>query len=547
LPLALSPDGGWLAYVAKGESGTRLVKRRLDSLEIEEIPRTEHSSSPFFSPGGRWLGFGVPLSESTGEPKLRKVPLAGGAPVDLCRVENLVLAHWQEDGSIIFGAIPPAGIYRVSDRGGDPLPITLPDYESGEWYRLGPQLLPGDKGLLLVVGRAEGPALGVLSLNNDELRILVEGVFAGRYVPSGHIVYPQEGKLIALPFDAHTLAVTGEPVDITEPGMGVGERDPFEWAFSLDGTMVYAPITTGLTGGRELVWQGRDGAEQPIGFPAPPLNDGVSLSPDGRRLASGSIDPGTLNWDVRIYDLESGASTRVTFSPAVDATPGWTPDGQRIVFASQRTGSQNLFWKDVHGTGEIERLTHSDYNQFPSSWSPDGTTLFFSERGHPELHSQIGALHLDEDPPTVEYLLDSPFNEYAPAISPDGRWLAYASDETGEMQIWVRPHPAMDRKWPVSIDGGQWPGWSPQGRSIVFHRPGTTKLMEAKIRTEPEFSVGRPRVVLDDPHLLSWHGMSTDGERFLVVKAPPEEKVTELIVVENWFEVLRQKAPPRRN
>jgi Tol biopolymer transport system component len=387
----------------------------------------------------------------------------------------------------------------------------------------------------------------VLRLDSGELRILAEGVFSGRYVPSGHIVYPQGGRLIALPFDVATLSTTGDPVDVTEPGMGNEDRDPYQWGFSLAGTLVYAPVKTGFSEGRELMWKDYDGNEEPLRFPAPPRGSWVRVSPDGKRLASSLLDPVSMNHDVWIHDLESGTSTRLTFDPGVDGSPVWTPDGQRIVFPSDRGGSPNLYWKDAYGVGDIERLTESQFQQTPRSWSRDGAVLLYDERGDPDLKVELWALYLDEDPPRPSPLMPSPFEEIRPALSPDGGWLAYTSNRTGTWQVWVSPFPAMDRQWPVSVHGGDGPRWHPQGGALYF-TDLEGRLMEVKVRTEPEFSASRARVVFDDPRTPQpWgYDITPDGERFLLVRTQPQDPITELIVVENWFEVLKQKAPPGR-
>jgi serine/threonine-protein kinase len=544
--LALSPDGTWLVYVAKGASEYHLMRRRLDSLEAEPIAGTVTSQyefgAPFFSPDSRWLGF-------TANSFLKKVNLAGGLPEDLCKARFNVNAAWQDDGFVVYSSIEPIGIYRVPEEGGVPQPVTLPDRDAGEGFRGLPEPLPGGKGMLLTVFRAAGIAgrrLAVLDLDSHELRILADRVPFGRYAPTGHVVYPQQGRLMAMPFDVDTLTATGEPVEVTEPGMGVGGRDPLEWAFSNDGTLVYAQVRTDLYLDRSLVLVDRDGRETPAGFPAPAPDNWALLSPDGRRLASSFIDDRSGEWDVWVYDLETGGSTRITDTPGLDGNPLWAPDGERLVFASSRAGPVNLFWIDAHGGRAAERLTESEYSQYPWSWSHDGKVLFYVEQGDPDSGADLWTLSFEEDPPQAMPLLQSPYDEHRPAISPDGRWLAYISGETGTSQIWMQPFPAMDRKWPVSIDGGRIPVWHPRGDSIFFFDL-EGRLMEARVQTQPTLSVERPGVVLDG----TWGrwpnfqlDITPDGERFLLVKAPPQEDITELIVVENWFEVLKRKAPP---
>jgi serine/threonine-protein kinase len=546
--LALSPDGELLVYVARREFGHQLVKRRLDSLEAQPIAGTEHSGrvlgAPFFSPDGRWLGFAA-------FPFLKRINLAGELPEDLCQARYAVSANWQDNGTILFASAEPAGIYRVPEQGGTPAPITVPDFDAGEAMRLFPEPLPGGKGMLLTILRAMGIAgrsVAVLDLKNDELRILTDRAPWGRYAPTGHVLYPHRGRLMALPFDVDTLTAAGDPVEVTEPGMGVGGRDPLEWAFSNAGTLVYAPVETDLFKERRLVLVDREGGESPVGVPPPAHLSLARLSPDGRRLASEVVDDQSVQRDVWVYDLETGARRRVTFDPAQDGSAIWTLDGERLVFSSARTGPLNLYWIDAHGGGEAERLTESEYDQYPLSFAPDGKVLFYCEYGRPDSGADLWTLSFEGDSPVARPLLETPYEEYYPSISPDGGWLAYRSDETGTFQIVVQPYPAMDREWPVSIAGGDLPVWHPQGDSLFFFDL-EGRLMEARVRTEPTFSVDRPRVVLD----VTWGrhpniqlDVMPDGDRFLLLKPPPQEDITELIVVENWFEVLTQKAPPGR-
>jgi serine/threonine-protein kinase len=546
--LALSPDGIWLVYVARGQSQYRLMRRRLDSLESEVVAGTENPQyefgAPFFSPDGHWLGFEA-------FPFLKKVNLAGGLPENLCQARYVVSSAWREDGAIVFGSWVPRGVYWVPEDGGTPQEVTLPDRDGGEVFRGFPEPLPGGKGMLLTVYRAMGMAgrkLAVLDLDSHELRILADRVPFGRYAPTGHIVFPQQGRLMAMPFDVDTLSATGEPVEVTEPGMGVRGRDPLEWTFSNDGTLVYAQVRTDQYRDRSLVWVDRGGRETPAGFPAPFPDSRGRLSPDRRRLASGHIDDESGEFDVWIHDLETGGSTRITDTQGSDSNPLWTPDGERIVFASARAGPPNLYWIAAHGRGDAERLIESEYSQYPWTWSPDGKTLFYGEMGHPGSGADLWVLSFEEEPPRAMPLLRSRHEEYCPAISPAGRWLAYSSSETLTQQIWIQPYPAMDRKWPISIDGGRNPVWHPRGDSIFFFDL-EGRLMEARVQTQPTFSVKRPRVVLDDlwgayPNFQL--DVTPDGERFLLVKTPPQEDITELIVVENWFEVLKRKAPPGR-
>jgi len=255
------------------------------------------------------------------------------------------------------------------------------------------------------------------------------------------------------------------------------------------------------------------------------------------------------NQDIWIYDLARGTSSRLTFDPASDQAPLWTPDGERVVFSSSREGG-GLFWKAADGTGQVERLTTSASPQFPEAFSPDGMRLVFRE-GSPQWDLYVLSM---EGEPTSKPLLQTPFNETASAISPDGRWIAYTSDESGLFQVYVRPFPNVDDgKWQISTDGGQEPLlWGPESRELFYGHPSGDRIMVVAVEADPAFSAENPRVLLtvdyvDRATTFPSFDISPDGERFLVVKEIGRiEEVsgpTELIVVENWFEELRRLAP----
>ncbi|MDA2937576.1 protein kinase, partial [Acidobacteria bacterium AH-259-A15] len=404
--VAFSPDDKHLIYSANQQ----LYLRVLDQLEARPIHGTEDGGgrSPFFSPDGQWVGF-----YAGGQ--LKKVSISGGAPVTLCEASNPYGASWGPDDTILFGQ-GPEGIWQVSGAGGTKEVLISLDSTKKESAH-GPQILPGGKAVLFTLG--SGPSwddaqIVVQSLETGERQVLISGGRDARYLPTGHLLYAREGTLLALPFDVARLEVTGGPVPLIE---GIRQANPdvtgvAHFSFSGLGSLVYVP-DIGAETKHTLVWVDRQGQEEPLA--AEPRRYGnPQLSPDGARLAIRVTESG--NTDVWIYELARETLTRLTFDPAFDTAPLWTPDGRRVVFGSTRGGGQpNLFWKAADGTGQVERLTTSPNRHLPYSFSPDGKRLVFYERWDLHVLSMEGE-------PTSQPLFQTQFAEGGVAISPDGRW-----------------------------------------------------------------------------------------------------------------------------
>ncbi len=312
-----------------------------------------------------------------------------------------------------------------------------------------------------------------------------------------------------------------------------------DYAISSNGTLAYVPA--GVQAERSLFWVDREGHEEPLAAEAG-LYVRPRLSPDGSRVAI-TVGVGA-NQDVWIYELAGDTLTRLTFDPANDFQSLWTPDGQRVVFTSTRDGEQpNLFWKAADGTGQVERLTTSPNRQVPQSWSPDGKSLVF-------LEVPIGTTDLYvlsvEGERTTEPLLQTQANVSRPAISPDGRWMAYRSEETGRFEVYVGPFPNVeDGKWQISRDGGESPVWGPNGRELFYRSLNGQSMMAVRVETEPTFAAGSPEVLFTGSYYFGAgrnYDLSPDGQRFLMIK---EEEVggAQINVVLNWFEELKRLVP----
>jgi eukaryotic-like serine/threonine-protein kinase len=548
--LALSPDGTHLAYVAIQGGSQQLYLRALDSLEAKPIPGTEGAVTPFFSPDGQWVGFFV-------GGKLKKVSVSGGEAVSLGNAANPQGASWSSQGMIAFASTNVSSLEQVSDAGGARQPLTR--FEKGENTHRWPEFLPGGNAVLFAAGAGGTLAnahIVVQSVRTGERRNLIQGGTHPRYAPSGHLVFAQGGTLMAVPFDPEQREVTGTAVPVAEGVLLSRSSGAAQYSISATGSLVYA--SGGIQSAQSrLVWVNRNGLDQPLAAPAR-FYLFPHLSPDGRRVAVNIVEQESQVW---LYDLSRNTLTRLTFNGDTNLNPTWTPDGKRIAFSSTSEGPGNIFWQFADGSGGLERLTTSEFNHFPHSWSPDGQMLAFIEV-NPATGRDIWVLRMSApssgsgqgpSPDSgqgrkAQPFLRTPFDETEPRFSPDGRWLTYISDESGRYEVYVQPFPGPGGKWQISTEGGIEPVWNPNGREL-FYRSGD-KMMAVEIATLPGFAAGTPRMLFEGRYDLAPvptvnYDVSPDGQRFLMLK-PSESAVaapTQINIVLNWFEELKQKVP----
>jgi eukaryotic-like serine/threonine-protein kinase len=539
--LALSPDGSHIAYVARQGLTQQVYLRTIDSLQARPIPSTEgpvvgnNFIEPFFSPDSQWMGFFA-------GGKLKKVSVSGGAALTLCDSSTSDGASWSSQGMIAFAPGPIPFLQQVSDVGGAPQPLTR--IEKGETVHSWPEFLPGGKALLF--GAAMGGSwsngqIAVQTVGAAEHRNLIQGGMYPHYAPSGHIVYVQGGTLMAVPFDPQRLAVTGAAVPMIEGILQSTTDGDAQYSFSANGSLAYIPGAA-QSAQSKLVWVNRNGAEQPLAAPEHAYVN-PRISPDGRRIAVGITEQERQVW---LYDVSRGTLTRLTFQGDNNLVPFWTPDGRRIAFTSNKEGPRNLFWQLADGSGGLERLTTSESVQLPGSWSPGGELLAFTEVNLTTGYD-IWVLRLSDR--KAQPLLQTQFNESTPQFSPDGRWLAYVSDESGRKEIYVQPYPGPGGKWQISAEGGVEPLWNRNGREL-FYRSGK-KMMAVEISTKPSFSAGTPKMLFEGVYQLLAaistpnYDVSPDGQRFLMLKPVESAQAapTQINVVLNWFEELKQKVP----
>ncbi len=556
----LSPDGRVLAFVARKAAGeaSQLYVRRLEHLEAAPLAETEGARNPFFSPDGEWIAFFA-------GGKLKKVVVTGGAAVTLCDAPDDRGGSWSEDGNILLTPTPQTGLWRVSSAGGAAEAWTTPDTAAGELTHRWPQALPGGEAVLFTAQRAgsnfDDANLVVQRLPGGSRKIVQRGGFHGRYLPSGHLVYMHEGTLFAAPFDLDRLEMTGGPTPALE-GVTAAAGGGAQFAFSSRGTLAYVPGPSGA-GAVPLQWMDADGNLTLLRAVADDYRN-IRFSPDGRRLAMSIGQSGQV--DLWVYEWERDTLSRLTFDASEDHDPVWTPDGQGIAFASRRADNaiENLYWQRADGTGDAERLTESANRQVPTSWHPSEKFLAFSE-GHELTQADILILPLEGDEvsgwkpgkPTV--FLNTPSIVHAAAFSPDGRWLAYHSTESGAFEVYVRPFPGSRAearraeagpggKWQVSTGGGAFPIWSRNGKEL-FYWSGEQIWVASYTFQDDSFRAEKPRAWSPGrvPARAAgfWFDLHPDGKRFAILKAAPQTEVRrdKVVLITNFFDELHRIAP----
>ena len=541
IAVAIAADGTRIVYPTMVD-GPQFVVRALDKLETTRLGGIGRAPrEPFFSPDGNWIGYftgGI----------LKKVSVLGGPPVTVCELPagqgtGSRGASWGLDDTIVFATGGPTGLLRVRATGGEPEELTaLAPGENHLW----PEILDGREAVLftIVSGSVDSAQIAVLSLATGDVKILLPGGSNPRYMPTGHIVYGVGGTLRAVGFDIERLEVTSEPVPVLEDVL-TKSTGAASFGVSQTGSLVYLAGAAGNIE-RTLVWVDREGRETAL--PAEPRAYRYPrISPDGTRLA---LDVSDQQQDIWTWDFAHETLTRLTFNPAFDGWPAWTPDGHRIAFGSARDGRPELYWKASDGTGAVERLnpTEDSHSQLPQTFSPDGAILLFRER-RIAAASDLGVLSMDTETPS-ELLLTTEFDEGNPEFSPDGRWLAYQSDESGDYEVYVRPFPNVDDgQWQVSTGGGTAPLWARNGRELFFLSL-SGQLTAVPVQTGPSLSFGNPEVVIEQTysidHIGRHYDISPDGKRFLMIKqSDPDDETAraQLILVQNWLEELKRLVP----
>ncbi len=525
--VAISPDGRRLAYETRF-----LYVRDLEQLAIRTVTTPSPVSSVFFSPDGEWLGY-----SSTGQ--ILKVPVSGGTSQVVTDAEPTG-ATWTDADTIVFAQLEK-GLFRVATAGGTPellFPVERPAHAA--W----PQVLPGGRHVLYTEAQpgslAQADAV-IRALDGSDRRIVLGGAAAARYVETGHLLYSAGERVMAVPFDLAARRVTGEAVALAEPINVSLTNGLWQAAWSRTGTLIHLPpIREHL----QLVWVDRHGTVTPAALTPRPYSD-PRLSPDARRLAAHLQDDEN---DVWAGDLSRGALTRLTFDRMEDETPVWSPDGRNVAYAASRAGpSRGVYTRAADGSGPEEFLWNSAEHSHVIDWSPDGRALVVNVL-HPTNGSDL--LLLDLETRHARPLIQSRFNDRYGRLSPDGRWIAYSSDESGREEIYVQPFPGLDARVQVSPGGGTQPIWSRDGRELYYRGPRDVMASAVDARAPmvfaPPHALFADRFERPQPDGHITYDVAPDG-RFLMIAAPRADGGTsgrnEIHVVLNWFEELKARAP----
>lgn len=532
--LALSRDGTRVGFNATVGGKTRIFLRVLDQHEVKPIPDSDDTDYFDFSPDGQWIAY---LSGS----KVKKTPVTGGASVTLCDGASFNGITWTDRESIIFSN--GKSLMQVPASGGAPQTITTPDNQKGETSHLDPRYIPGAGAVLFTISApasGESANLAVLDLKTGAYHVVVNGGSDPRYVPTGHLVYLRGSTLFAVPFNVRTLAVAGAERPVIE---GVAPLSG-SYAFSDGGLLAYL-LGDAQYDKSQLMWVDRNGVQQASTGP-PRLWGNGQISPDGSRLAASIVRETRAGTDIWVYDLQRGMLTRLTFEGDND-NPVWTPDGRRVAFRSLMRGTQGLYQIPADASGKPELLLAAKTNSTisPTSWAPDGKALVYVE-ADADAKTRLWVLPLagrnGQNQPYPFH--DASANEGAGEVSPDGRWLAYRSEETGSAEIYVQAFPVSGRKIRISSQGGIRPRWSANGRELFYWQlDAESQLMAVEFGAPPTFQIGNPKSLFKLARRPgTTFDVAHDGMRFLI-EGGLDQSASKIAVVVNWFTELRRLVP----
>jgi Tol biopolymer transport system component len=551
---ALSPDGRKLAFVAAGADGKSMLwVRPLDGLIAQPLAGTEGATYPFWSPDSRFIGFiHRPEDVIVGmRGYLKKVAAEGGQPITLTALDFAAMSAWSGD-VILFTAAGNSPLHRISARGGDAVPATSLDTKAGEVQHSYPAFLPDARHFLYsAVGSAKGGATDARAVyvgtvdSKEAPRRILERSSNARYA-NGHLLFLRDGTLLAQPFDTDRLEVRGEPLPLAERVLstGAGGGGGLSAAFSVsdNGVLAYqsAPLNRS-----QLAWVDRSGKRLAnLGDQADYVD--VVLSPTAERAAVSVMHPELGTRDIWIFDVARGLRERFTTGPSDDFAPVWSPDGGRIVYSSLKQGGVDLFEKGADGSERRLDTGPAGIGKFAADWSRDGKKILYIGGGRIIARSDLMLLPLEGERRPRAFL-DASFVETQGRFSPDGRWIAYAANESGRLEVYVRPYPGPGAPERVSSDGGQWPRWRRDGTELFYIAPDDTltaaavngqgtafqvKAVRPLFKTRP-----RSRVRLD----AYFYDVAPDGQRFLLnTLVEGQASTPPITLVVNWPSLLKQ-------
>jgi eukaryotic-like serine/threonine-protein kinase len=531
---AISPDGRHLAFVATANGKTLLWVRRLDSLTAQALPGTEGADDPFWSPDGRFIAFFA-------QGKLKKVEISGGPPQPLCDATDDRGGTWNRDGVIIFAPNLQGELYRISVAGGAAAPLTTLDYASQENSHRWPHFLPDGQHFVYFVRSAQRDKQGfyVGSLDSTKKERLLNGSGSIAYVAPGYLLFVRNGTLMAHRFDVNSLQITGEPISLAEQ-VACKYRTYSEFSVSDAGVLTYRR-DSGLA--HELIWFDR-GGKQIASVASPADFNTTRLSPDEKRVAGVRFDPYSGAGDIWLLEPH-GITSRFTFDPGYEWLPVWSPDGSRIVFSSNRNGPMDLYLRELSSSAPERLLLESRTQKLPTDWSRDGRFILYEDFQPNTNKPDLWVLPMSGDRHPMPFL-QTPFEERQGQFSPDGRWIAYVSDESGRYEVYVQSFPAAGAKRQISATGGTEPRWRRDGKEL-FYLGANGKLMAVQVKGDSGFEASVPKALFATPplepggRLLSNYSVTADGERFLINSFPEQVMSTPITVVINWTAELRKK------
>ena len=541
--MAISPDGRLLAYSVEGKNNIpQLWVRSLDNLESRPLSGTEQAFAPFWSPDSKWIAF------FTANGMLKKVEASGGPVETLCAAQSGRGGAWNQDGLIIFAPNIGQPLFQVAATGGTPVPITQLDASRRENTHRWPQFLPDGKHYLFFVraGLTSATGLYVGKLGSSERQKLLGISMNALYAPPGYLLFGRGDTLMAQPFEATNMRITGEPIAMAHEVSFSPAPNFSNFSVSQTGLLVYSSAV--VEAGFQLAWYDRQGKLlSKLGSPEYEFASWPQISPDGKRLAIRLLSLPAGTYDIWVYDLTRGVQTRMSFGALTAYEPVWSPNGKQLAYAHSlpQATDDHLYLLGADGTGKEEALEQpiiESLGNYPSSWSPDGQVLLFDHQDKAGKFS-IWVLPFGGDRKPYTFV-ESQFNSLAGKFSPDGHWVAYVSNDSGIEQVYVAPFPGPGGRVQVSIGGGSQPRWRRDGQEL-FYLSSELKMMAAQITaTAGDFRVGSVRTLFTVSSLGTVPGdlydVSTDGQKFIIVQDIEHTSTLPLTLVTNWTAALRK-------
>jgi serine/threonine-protein kinase len=531
--LVFSPDGSSLVMTVIEDGRRWLVRRHLGEASSERIEGTEGARAPFFSPDGKWLGF---ISGG----KLRKVAAEGGRPFALAEQNGAGGAAWGEDDRILFAPIYTEGLFRVPAEGGETERVTTPDRARGELGHWWPQILPGGRTAIFTAfcTPLDTSRVEAVDLETGEVRDVVEGGFFGRYVPSGHLLYVKGARLFAASFDPVQATVTG-PAQSVLDDVHVAQTEALSLLdVSVDGTLAWVPGSV-ADPEREIVWVDREGRPQPA-VPEKRRYRGVSLSPDGRSLVTAILGESLDLWT---FSLGQGTLSRLTSGPRTEFHPLWSRDGRSILFVLDRPPFE-IHRIGMGASAEGEPLWEAELDTIATGLSPDGRHVVYTLT-EPDTGKNVWVASLDGSG-VPRALRASPYEEDFGTFSPDGRWIAYQSDETGRPEVYVEAFPGPGERHQISADGGAEPVWA-HGSGEIFYRHGDEmRVVPTRSGSRFEFEPSRSLFTLPFDNMGNSarnYDVTPDGQRVVAVRIPALDAPRRVDIVTHWLDEVTRQVP----